>query len=156
MWHPHVTVAAVIEHNGKFLLVRDDTSTGIKLNQPAGHLEPNEIIIDAVVREVKEETGLDFIPQKLTGIYLMPANSEVTYLRFCFSGTLKDYNKPPKPLENEDNVVEALWLSLDEIKARNAEHRAVVVMKSIEDYLSGIEFPLSLLTSYNNQNDLIK
>jgi hypothetical protein len=98
---------------------------------------------------------MDFTPQKLTGIYLMPANDEVTYLRFCFSGSLKDYQQQPKPLDSELNVLEAKWYSLDEIIALKNEHRAVVVQKSIDDFLAGCEFPLSALTAFNNEGSLI-
>lgn len=154
MWHPHVTVAAVIEHNGKFLLVRDNTSSGIKLNQPAGHLEPNETLIDAVIRETKEETGMDFIPQNIIGVYLMPASETVTYLRFCFGGKLKDYQRNPQPLDND--IVDAKWYSLDDINSRVDEHRAIVVSKCIEDFINGVNFPLSILTSFDNQSNLIK
>lgn len=150
MWQTHITVAAVIEYKEQFLLVSDKTSNGIKLNQPAGHLEKNESLTDAVIREVKEETSLDFIPQKIIGIYLYEPNPENTYLRICFSGELQDYNKTTMPSAADHDVVAANWYFLKEIKARKEEHRSTLVMRSIEDYLLGKEFPLDILS--NNIN----
>lgn len=152
MWHPSVTVAAIIEHNDKFILVSDKTPTGIKLNQPAGHLDPHETLIEAVIREVKEETSLDFIPQKIVGIYMMPANDEITYLRFCFKGILSDYNAAPSPMEQDLDVVEAKWYSIDEIKQLKHMHRSMIVDECFNDYLNGQEYPLELIKNFMAQN----
>lgn len=151
MWHAHVTVAAIIEYNQKFILVSDKTSTGIKLNQPAGHLDPNETLIDAVVREVKEETSLDFIPEGIVGVYMMPANDNTTYLRFCFKGHLTDYSAIPQPSAGESDVVKVDWYTIEEIKARKSEHRSIVVEKCLEDYLDGKEYPLNLIQSFDTK-----
>lgn len=148
MWHAHVTVAAIIEHNQQFILVSDQTKNGIKLNQPAGHLEANETLIDAVIREVYEESGLEFIPEKLVGVYMMPANDETTYLRFCFKGSLANYNTIPTPLANDADVVAANWYSIEEIRSRRSEHRSMVVEKCFDDYLAGVEYPLDVIKSF--------
>ncbi|MDD3266509.1 MAG: NUDIX domain-containing protein [Burkholderiales bacterium] len=145
MWHPNVTVAAVIEHNDKFIMVHDKTKHGIKINQPAGHLDPNENLVEAVIREVKEETGLDFIPEKLVGIYTMPANKNITYIRFCFKGILKDYNQEPKPSDNDLDVVEARWYTYEEIMQAKNHHRSQVVEQCLIDYLNGHEHSLDII-----------
>ena len=93
LWKPSVTVAAIIEREGRFLLVEEETSDGIRFNQPAGHLDPGESLIDAVAREALEETAFDFTPESLVGIYMSRyvssrTSEEVTYLRFAFAGTL--------------------------------------------------------------------
>ena len=85
IWKPSVTVAAIIERDGKFLLVEEETSDGIRFNQPAGHLDPNESLIEAVSREALEETSFDFTPEALVGVYMSRyvssrTKEEVTYL----------------------------------------------------------------------------
>ena len=148
MWKPHITVAAVIEHQQQFVLVTDNTSLGLKLNQPAGHMEPNEDLLAAVIREVKEETSLDFIPEAIVGIYLYNPNPQHTYLRICFSGQLKDYSLTPAPSPTDDGVVAAGWYDLATIKNRKDEHRSELVLRCLADYLNGHRFPLSILDSY--------
>lgn len=146
----HLTVAAVIERNGKFLLVTDNTSAGYKLNQPAGHVEDNEDIIAAAIREVKEEAGINFHPEKLIGIYLYKLNNAQTYLRVCFKGSISGDIDNPKPLANDDGVVDAKWYTLEEIEQLQDQLRSVLVQKCIEDYLTGQEFDLSAISPYNN------
>jgi phosphatase NudJ len=143
----HLTVSAIIEYNNKFLLVWDKTSQGLKLNQPAGHVEPNESITNAVIREVKEETGLNFTPQKLVGIYYFQLQ-EKTFLRVCFKGSVSGDLDNPAPDAADENVVSASWFSLDEIKEQNNDHRSFIVQKCFDDYLSNQEFDLSILNSY--------
>ncbi|MCX8514160.1 MAG: NUDIX domain-containing protein [Burkholderiales bacterium] len=140
----HLTVAAIIEYNNKFLLVQDKTHLGLKLNQPAGHVEPNENIVNAIMCEVKEETGLIFIPQKLVGIYYFQLEQK-TFLRMCFKGAVSGNIDNPTPNINEKNVVTASWYSMDEIKQRNNEHRSFIVQKCFDDYLANNEFDLSIL-----------
>lgn len=146
----HITVAAIIENNGNFLLVTDNTSNGFKLNQPAGHLEANENIIDAVIREVYEETSMQFTPEKLIGIYLYNPNPENMYLRFCFKGDVTNINDMPKPQENDDGVISANWYPLDTIKNRANELRSTLVMRCINDYINGVEFPLEVLANHRD------
>lgn len=146
----HITVAAVIENQNKFLLVTDITSNGHKLNQPAGHVEANEDIITAVIREVYEESSMNFIPKKLIGIYLYNPNPENTYLRFCFKGIVTNIHETPRPIANDDGVIAAGWYDLETIKSRRKELRSTLVMKCIDDYLSGIEFPLEVLANHRD------
>ena len=148
MGHVHITVAAIIEYNQKFILVTDKTTEGLKLNQPAGHVEANESILEAAIREVKEETSLDFIPEKLIGVYYFQANPENTYLRFCFSGSISDYTQTPQPDANDDDVIEANWYSENEIRARLSDHRSPIVLRCLDDYLAGKQFPLEVLVHY--------
>lgn len=150
MTNTHITVAAVIEHQNKFLLVTDVTSTGHKLNQPAGHLEANEDIIAAVIREVFEESSMNFTPKKLIGIYLYNPNPENTYLRFCFKGVVTNIHETPAPMTNDDGVIAANWYDLETIKSRKDELRSTLVMKCIDDYLAGIEFPLEVLANHRD------
>ncbi len=152
MWQTHITVAAVIEKDHKFLLVTDQTQSGPKLNQPAGHIEANEDIVTAVIREVKEETSLDFIPKNIIGIYLYHPNPEHTYLRVCFKGELADPDATPKPRSDDDGVIEANWYSLAEIYAKSNDLRSQLVIKCIDDYLAGLEYPLSIIADYRDSS----
>jgi 8-oxo-dGTP pyrophosphatase MutT (NUDIX family) len=147
IWKPHVTVAAVIEQDEKFLLVEEHTSQGLLFNQPAGHLEPDESLIAAVAREVLEESARDFEPQYLIGIYRWhsPA-SETTYLRFAFGGRVIAHH-PERPLD--EGIVHAIWMSPDEIRATQARHRSPLILRCIEDYLAGKRYPLEILTHYD-------
>jgi 8-oxo-dGTP pyrophosphatase MutT (NUDIX family) len=143
-WKPNVTVAAIIEHDGKFLLVEEETNRGNRYNQPAGHLEDNETILDAVIRETLEESAYDFTPEFLVGIYHWkhPVN-QVTYLRFAFAGKLGAHY-PQQKLDQ--GIVQAVWMSLDEIKQKQELTRSPQVLLCIEDYLAGKRFPLAALT----------
>ncbi len=146
----HVTVAAVIEHNEKFLMVEEiDPNIGIVFNQPAGHVELNESIIDAIVREVKEETGLIFNPNSLIGIYsLTPATNNKHYLRFCFTGQV---DSPEQLAPIDTDILKAHWFSTDEIKSLVDKHRSGLVMTCINDYLQGKRYPLDLLQSTDQE-----
>lgn len=147
IWKPNVTVAAVIERDGKFLLVEEETDTGLAFNQPAGHLEEGEALIDAVVREALEETAYHFKPTHLVGIYnWRHPGKEVTYLRFAFAGELRGH-EPERQLD--DGIVAARWLTLDEVTACRSRHRSPLIGRCIEDYLAGRRYPLDLLTHYN-------
>ena len=153
VWKPNVTVAAVVEHDGRFLLVEEDTPDGIRLNQPAGHLDPGETPLDAAIRETLEETARAFTPRALLGIYMArsasagPASERepVTYLRFAFVGTV-DEAEPGRSLDH--GIRRTLWLTADEIRARLAEHRSPLVMKCIDDYVAGQRFPLSVVYAH--------
>ena len=147
VWKPDVTVAAVVERDGRFLLVEENTERGLLFNQPAGHLEADESIVAAVVRETLEETAWEFAPEHLIGVYRWrPPGSEVTYVRFAFSGHLGMYH-PNQALDA--GIVRAVWLSPDEIRAGQDRHRSPLVVRCMEDYLGGIRAPLDLLVDYN-------
>ncbi len=143
IWKPHVTVAAVIEDAGRFLLVEENIEGRLVLNQPAGHLDPGESLLDAVARETREETGWRFQPECLIGAYLWHMEShDRTFLRFTFGGTAFDHD-PAQPLDDE--IERALWLTPDELRARAAELRSPMVMRSIQDYLQGVRHSLDCL-----------
>ena len=147
IWKPNVTVAAVIERDGKFLLVEEHTSQGLMFNQPAGHLEPNESLIAGVSREALEESAYEFEPQFLIGIYrwYSPA-SDTTYLRFAFGGHITAHH-PEQPLD--EGIVEAKWMSPDEIRATRDRHRSPLILRCMEDYLAEKRYPLEILTHYD-------
>ena len=147
IWKPNVTVAAVIERDGKFLLVEEETSQGLRYNQPAGHLEADESLLAAVTREVLEESAYHFVPQHLLGIYRWhSSDSDTTYLRFAFTGALTGHD-PDRPLDN--GILRALWLTPDEIRATQKRHRSPLILRGVEDYLAGKRYPLELLTHYD-------
>lgn len=144
IWKPHVTVAAVIERNGKFLMVEELADGQVVYNQPAGHLEEGESIAAAVVREVQEETAWEFIPEAITGIYhwRKPGAGE-TFVRFCFTGTLAAH-APTQPLDA--GILAAPWLSHDELLAQPAARlRSPMVRKCLADYLSGQRYSMDII-----------
>ena len=155
-WKPNVTVAAVIERDGRFLLVEEQTSEGLRLNNPAGHLDPGESLVHACVRETLEETAFQFEPQALVGIYLtgprqLPApgvaqqgKRDITFLRFAFRGVLGDFD-PSRALDH--GIVRTVWMSLPELRASRERHRTPVVLRCVQDYLAGACYPLQMLTS---------
>ena len=150
VWKPNVTVAAVIERNGRFLLVEEETPEGIRINQPAGHLDPGETPVDGAIRETLEETACVFVPSALLGIYMARSASvreaaPVTYLRFAFIGTVGEA-EPGRPLDT--GILRTHWLTADEVRARHAAHRSPLVMKCIDDYLAGQRYPLSLVYAH--------
>jgi 8-oxo-dGTP pyrophosphatase MutT (NUDIX family) len=146
-WKPAVTVAAVIEHDGRFLLVEEETSAGVRINQPAGHLDPGESLIDACVRETLEETAFAFTPLQLLGVYLWRADGRQgsTYLRFAFTGVLGERDAGRRL---DDGILRTLWLTTDELAARAAAHRSPLVMQCVDDYLRGQRYPLALLHAH--------
>jgi len=143
IWNPHVTVAAIIEQDEKYLLVEERIEGKIVLNQPAGHLDDQESLIEAVVREVLEETAWHFQPEGVINLSLWrhPENNK-TFLRTGFCGTLLEF-APERKLDDE--IIRTLWLSHDEILANRERLRSPLVLESINDYLAGRRFPLSLL-----------
>ncbi|MGC2049544.1 MAG: NUDIX hydrolase [Gallionella sp.] len=146
IWKPNVTVAAVIERDGKFLLVEEETSQGLRYNQPAGHLEADESLLAAVMREVLEESAYHFVPQHLLGIYRWHSSeSDTTYLRFAFTGALIGHD-PDRPLDN--GIMQALWLAPEEIRAAQKRHRSPLILRCVEDYLAGKRYPLDILVHY--------
>jgi ADP-ribose pyrophosphatase YjhB (NUDIX family) len=148
VWKPHLTVAAVIEQNNRFLLVEEETSNGLQFNQPAGHLEENEDFISAVKREVYEETAWHFEPEHVIAIQLWRrAPFSPTFVRICFSGYCHSHT-PTQPLDT--GIVAVHWLSANEVANRNAQQllRSPLVQLSIDDYLKGHRYPLTLLKSF--------
>jgi len=149
VWKPSATVAAIIEDDGRFLMVEEETADGIRFNQPAGHLEPNESLLQAVVRETLEETAHDFTPTAFIGTYLSRyfserTGAEVTYLRFAFCGELGAlYNQPL-----DDGILRTVWMTRAELAACVDMHRSPLVLQCIDDYLRGQRAPLSLLYTH--------
>jgi 8-oxo-dGTP pyrophosphatase MutT (NUDIX family) len=146
-WKPSVTVAAVIERDGHFLLVEEHTPEGLRLNNPAGHLDPGESPQQGVAREALEETTRSFVPDCLVGVYLSryqrPARGEdVTYLRIAFGGTVGEQD-PARTLDT--GIVRTLWMTLDELRACPERHRSTLVLRCIEDYLAGQRYPMEVL-----------
>jgi ADP-ribose pyrophosphatase YjhB (NUDIX family) len=143
-WKPSVTVAAVIEDRGRFLLVEEQTPEGLMFNNPAGHLEPGESPFEAVVREALEETARHFEPEALLGVYMArfqrPARQEdVTYLRLAYSGRVGE----PLPDRTLDRgILRTVWMTVDELRATAARHRSPLVLRCVEDHLAGRRLPL--------------
>lgn len=148
-WKPNVTVAAVIERDGRFLLVEEHTPEGLRLNTPAGHLDPGETPAEGCARETLEETAYLFTPTALVGIYMARFQrssggvaEDVTYLRFAFAGVLGE-QQPGRPLD--EPIVRTLWMDIDEIRASVGRHRSPLLLRCVEDHLAGQRYPLSLI-----------
>jgi 8-oxo-dGTP pyrophosphatase MutT (NUDIX family) len=147
IWKPNVTVAAVVERDGRFLVVEEETEDGLRFNQPAGHLDEGESLLIAATREALEETAHHFVPTCLIGIYQWPRpDGAVTYLRFAFGGLITGF-EPELPLD--DGIVRAVWLSIDELRACRDRHRSPLILQCCEDYLRGQRYPLELLHHYD-------
>jgi len=143
VWKPSVTVAAVIERDRRFLFVEEKIDGRLVFNQPAGHLDPGESLVDACRREVMEETAHRFEPEALVGVYRWHyAAKDVTFLRFCFMGKILGEEK--RPLDKE--IVRLHWLTPDELKKRKAEHRSPLVQKCVDDFLAGKRIPLEVFS----------
>ncbi|OGI43745.1 MAG: NUDIX hydrolase [Candidatus Muproteobacteria bacterium RBG_16_64_11] len=143
IWKPNVTVAAIVERDGRFLLVEEQADGAVVLNQPAGHLDEGETLIDAVIRETIEETAWHIEPTALLGVYRWPHPAKpLTYLRFAFiARALRE--DTGRTLDKD--ILRALWLSADELRAERARHRSPLVERCLRDYLSGLRYPLDLL-----------
>lgn len=143
-WKPHATVAAIVEDNGKFLLVEETTDRGNRFNQPAGHLEDNETLIEAVIRETLEESAYTFKPEALLGIYHWKhEHNDTTYLRFAYIGSVS-HHQPELALD--EGIIRTVWMTADEIRSNAKLMRSPQVVTCIEDYLNGQKFPLSVVT----------
>jgi 8-oxo-dGTP pyrophosphatase MutT (NUDIX family) len=152
-WKPSVTVAAIVSRTldgvQQFLLVEEQTPEGLRLNNPAGHLDPEESPQQAVVREVLEETTCGFVPECLVGTYLSrfqrPATGEdVTYVRFAFGGTV---GAPDAARKLDQGIARTLWLTLPELHASAARHRSPLVLRCVEDFVAGRAYPLESITT---------
>ena len=146
-WKPNVTVAAIMAPAGRFLLLQEHTRDGLKLNNPAGHLHPGDSPQHGCAREALEETAHDFTPTALVGVYLnrftkTRTGDDLTYMRFAFAGTVGTFH-PGRTLD--DGIVRTVWMTPDEIRACQARHRSPLLLRSLEDYLAGQRFPLSLV-----------
>jgi len=141
-WPLHVTVAAVLEREGRFLLVRESIRGRSVINQPAGHLEPNESLVAAVVRETLEETAWHVEPTALVGVYRWVHPRGDTFLRFCFCGKLLHMESNR---ELDSGIEEVLWLSPQELQNRGSELRSPLVQQCIVDYQAGSRIDLSSL-----------
>ncbi|AON53002.1 NUDIX hydrolase [Herbaspirillum seropedicae] len=147
VWKPSVTVAAIIERGGRFLMVEEHSAGGLRINQPAGHLEPGESLVEAAVREALEESAHVFTPTALVGTYLSRNVSSsrgglsVTYLRFAFAGTVGE------PLDRalDEGILRAVWMTRDELAACAQRHRSPLVLRCVDDYLAGQRAPLELV-----------
>lgn len=150
IWRPHVVAATVVARDGRFLFVEESIDGRTVINQPAGHLDPGESLEAAAVRETLEETAHHVEPMSLVGVYMSRNRSEstgvdVTYVRFAFACRLVGFD-PGRSLDR--GIVRALWLTPDEIRARQAEHRSPLVLRTLEDYLAGRRFPLDLIYTH--------
>lgn len=146
-FRPSVTVAAIVERDGRYLLVEEHTPEGLRLNNPAGHLDPGESLLQAVVREVLEETACRFTPEALVGVYqarLQRGAEDISYLRFAFCGTVGE-PQPGRALD--DGIVRTLWLSPADIEASVARHRSPLLWRCIADHRAGRRHPLDLLAA---------
>lgn len=144
MWKPHVTVAAVVRRDDRYLVVKERVEGNIVINQPAGHLEPEESFVQAVKREVLEEAAWIFEPRFLIGIYLLPRpEPEITYLRFCFGGDCGEFHAG-RALD--DSIIEASWMTRDELQNNEARLRTPLVLLCVDDFLAGHAHPLEILT----------
>lgn len=146
-WKPSVTVAAIVEQNGKYLLIEEHTPEGLRLNNPAGHLDPGESPAEGCARETLEETTHRFTPTALVGVYLArfqrsATGEDITYLRFAFCGDLGDV-VPGRTLDH--GIVRTLWMTPDEVRASAAQHRSPLVLRCMEDHLAGRRYPLEVV-----------
>jgi 8-oxo-dGTP pyrophosphatase MutT (NUDIX family) len=153
-WKPNVTVAAIVEKeiDGRphFLLVEEETSEGLRLNNPAGHLDLGESPIEGVVREAMEETARVFTPKHFLGVYLSRyrhplKGSDTTYMRLAFSGDVSEAD-PARRLD--DGIVRTLWMSVQELEACRERHRSPLLLQCIHDHLSGRALPLDSLFAH--------
>ncbi len=144
VWKPHTTVAALCEQDGKYLLVRERVDGEIVYNQPAGHLDPGESLLDAVVRETLEETRYPFVPEALQGIYRFtpPEHPGRTFIRFLFRGRVG----APLAGPLDDGIIAAEWLSYEELLACRAQHRTPMVVQCIDDARAGPGYPLDIIS----------
>jgi 8-oxo-dGTP pyrophosphatase MutT (NUDIX family) len=146
-WKPSATVAAIIERDGRYLLIEEHTPEGLRLNNPAGHLDPGESPEQGVAREALEETAHPFRPTALVGIYLSrfqreSTGEDVTYLRFAYSG---EVGEPEVGRALDTGIVRTLWMTPEEVRASAARHRSPLVLRCIEDHVAGRRYPMDVV-----------
>jgi phosphatase NudJ len=146
-WRPSVTVAAVIERDGRFLMIEEETSEGLRINNPAGHLDPGETPAEGCAREALEETAWHFQPTALLGVYISrfqrsTTGEDITYLRVAFTGEL-GAEEVGRPLDT--GIVRTLWMTPEELRATAERHRSPLVLRCLDDYLAGVRHPLSAI-----------
>ena len=147
IWKPHVAAATVIEREGRYLCVEEVADGNVVINQPAGHLDPGETLVDAARRETFEETAWHIEVNYLIGIYLM--ETEIpgkSFLRFCFAGHALAFDESAK-LDKE--IVRTVWLSRDELEQSATRLRSPLVMEAIRDYERGQQYTLDLLHDFS-------
>ena len=138
---PHITVATIVERAGKFLMVKENSGGRLVYNQPAGHVEVKESLLDAAVRETLEETAWRVNLEKLLGIYQYTSpENDITYIRHCF---IAKAIEPRTERDLDEDIAEAVWVSLEELEQRESEMRSPLVLEVIRDYLKGVSYPLS-------------
>jgi len=143
IWKPHATVAAIIERDNQFLMVEEESEGQIVFNQPAGHLDPGESFIEAVIRETREETAWRLHPEAITGLYRwQQPETERTYTRIAFCGQCDDHNAEQKL---DAGILRAVWMTRDELIEKTPQLRSPMVLRCIDDYLAGNRYPLELL-----------
>jgi 8-oxo-dGTP pyrophosphatase MutT (NUDIX family) len=150
MWKPNATVAAVIEREGRFLMVEERINGELKLNQPAGHVEFGESIAAACARETREETAYQFTPTAFQGLYQWTVPStDLTYLRFAFTGELGEHDESLVLGLADEGIEAAVWLTRNELVARADQHRSPLVLACVDDYLAGQSYPLAVLKNFD-------
>ena len=143
VWKPHATVAAIVERDNRFLIVEEMSAGKVVYNQPAGHLDPDESLITAAIRETQEETAWQFTPEYISGIYRWDQKStDCCFLRVAFVGSCKNHKKDQKL---DAGIIKALWLTRDELVAQQDKLRSPLVLSCIDDYLEGKKYPIDLL-----------
>lgn len=147
LWKPNVTVAAIAERDGRFLLVEEETADGVRFNQPAGHLDEGESLVAACAREALEETAYEFVPTELVGVYQWPRpkkenEGDITYLRFAFAGKVGACDTAR---QLDTGILRAVWMTPAEMEASASRHRSPLVLQCVRDYLAGRRFPLDVI-----------
>ena len=142
IWTPHATVATIVERNGQYLLVEETVDGRTVLNQPAGHIEKNELIVDAAVRETLEETGWVVELTALTGIYNFISPDGITYFRFCFAANAIELMPDA---ELDEGIIGPVWLNQAQLEQRKSQWHSPMVALCIEDFAAGKRFPLEIL-----------